>query len=143
MGNKIASVLACVMLTMYAAIATGIVIIVQPASADWFGFVGYGIVYVAIPMICAIGIWYRERWALPICIVFWLSQTVKPLGGDQWFPYMPPITLGYPVGDVSQGAGFLINAFAIIMALGFALMLWKNPPEKHTPPRRRKRRKAR
>ncbi len=83
------------------------------------GIVLYGL----IPAYGAYGAWLRSRIAIVISLLFFISQCIRSIGTDSLLPNFAPITVSFPVGDFSNGQGYLIDFFAIFMVIFLAMLL--------------------
>ena len=88
----------------------------------------YVVLYILIPAYGSISVWKQSQMGLLISLLFFVSQSIRLIGGDSWLPYSPPFSLGLPFGNFSDGQGYLIDFFAISMAIFLALLLWVLTP---------------
>jgi hypothetical protein len=84
----------------------------------------YAFIFIAIPAYGAFGVWKHNRSSVFISLLLFASQSIRTLGGDNWFLYAPPFSLSIPFGDFSNGQGYLLDYFAISMTVFMALLLW-------------------
>lgn len=80
------------------------------------------VLFVLIPALGAYGTHYRKRGAIMISIVFFVSQSYRSINADNIIPNIAPITISFPFGDFSTGQGYLIDFFAIFMAIFLAYL---------------------
>ncbi|GAA6170360.1 hypothetical protein NBRC116592_00300 [Colwellia sp. KU-HH00111] len=78
------------------------------------------LLYVLLPAYGAYGTWVKSRIAIPITLVFFVSQSIRSVSSEGLIPNIAPITLSFAVGDFLNGKGYLIDFFAIFMALFLA-----------------------
>ena len=85
--------------------------------------------YVFIPAFGAYGTWFKNRVAIFITLLFFVSQSFRTVGGDSAIAHIAPITISLPIGDFVNGKGYLIDLFAIGMAvfIGWLLKLTISP----------------
>ena len=81
------------------------------------------LLFVLLPAYGAYGTWVKSRMAILITVVFFIFQSVRNVGTDNLFPHIAPITISFPIGDFSNGQGYLIDFFAISMAVFLAWLL--------------------
>jgi len=83
------------------------------------------ILFFLIPALGAYGTHFKKRSAILVSLVFFLSQSIRGIGTDNIIPNIMPISISFPFGDFSSGQGYLIDLFAIFMAifLGWLLKL--------------------
>ncbi|MEW6993818.1 hypothetical protein AADZ84_06065 [Colwelliaceae bacterium MEBiC 14330] len=81
------------------------------------------LLFVLLPAYGAYGTWVKSRMAILITVVFFIFQSVRNVGTDNLFPHIAPITISFPIGDFSNGQGYLIDFFAISMAIFLAWLL--------------------
>jgi hypothetical protein len=55
--------------------------------------------------------------------VFFISQSIRSIGTDNIIPNIMPISLSVPFGDFSTGQGYLVDLFAMSMAMLLAWLL--------------------
>lgn len=104
-----------------------------------FSFIGFGMViysgfninistlicfvlYVLLPAYGSYGVFTKNRFAIIISVLFFASQSVRSVGGENLVPHISPISLALPFGDFSSGHGYLIDFFAIFMVLFLACL---------------------
>lgn len=81
------------------------------------------LLYVLIPAYGAYGTWVQNRGAIFITLLFFISQSVRNVGNGSLIPHIAPITVSFPIGDFVNGEGYLIDFFAIFMAIYLAWLL--------------------
>jgi len=81
------------------------------------------LLFVLLPAYGAYGTWVKSRIAILMTVVFFVTQSVRNVGTDNLFPHIAPITISFPIGDFSNGQGYLIDFFAISMAIFLAWLL--------------------
>jgi hypothetical protein len=94
--------------------------------SDFYSIVSvliFFVLYVLIPAYGAYGTFVKSRRAIFVSMVFFISQSIRSVGGDSLIPHIAPITLSLPFGDFSNGQGYLIDYFAIFMAIFLAWLL--------------------
>jgi len=79
--------------------------------------------YGLIPAYGAYGTWLSSRIAIVISLLFFTSQCIRSIGTDSLLSNFTPITISFPVGDFSNGQGYLIDFFAIFMVIFLATLL--------------------
>lgn len=75
------------------------------------------IVYVGIPFIGAISCWKKVASGMILAIMFFTFLSVRTTSSIGDFPYISAFSLSYAFGDFANGQGYLIDLFAIFMAL--------------------------
>lgn len=78
--------------------------------------------YVLIPAYGAYGTWFKSPVAILTTLLFFITQSVRRIGYGSLIPHIAPITLSFPVGEFVNGQGYLIDCFAIFMAVFLALL---------------------
>jgi hypothetical protein len=81
------------------------------------------IMFVFIPAYGSYGIWVKNKHAIVITLMFFIWQSVRSVNADNVMPNIAPITVSFAVGDFSNGEGYLVDFFAIFMALFLAYLL--------------------
>lgn len=81
------------------------------------------ILFVLIPALGAYGTYFRKPSAILVSLFFFLFQSVRSVGGDNIVPNIMPITLSFSFGDFLNGQGYLVDFFAIFMAIFLAWLL--------------------
>jgi hypothetical protein len=79
--------------------------------------------YVLVPSLGAYGTYFKKRSAILVSLVFFISQVYRNISTDNLIPNIRPITISFPFGDFSNGHGYLIDFFAIFMAIFLAWLL--------------------
>ena len=118
MTNKLAGIILC----LYGVTGFGVMAFSEPSHDILFNLVSYGLIFTVIPLLGAYGLWFHKSWAMGFTLVFFLLQSVKPFIFLQWLPFYPPISLGIPFGDFTKGTAYLVDFFAIAMAV-YSLIL--------------------
>ncbi|MDO6719191.1 hypothetical protein Q4575_07260 [Psychrosphaera sp. 1_MG-2023] len=77
--------------------------------------------YVLIPAYGAYGIFIRSRRAIFVSVAFFISQSIRMVDSESIIPHIAPITVSVPFGDFSNGQGYLIDYFAIVMVV---FLIW-------------------
>jgi hypothetical protein len=121
--RKIAFNLAKYLLVIYALTAVAVIVLSPYENNSSLSLAFYILAFILIPLCGAYGAWQQRRKALFISFLFFLSQSIRVIGGGYWFPYPSPISLGVPFGDFSNGQGYLIDFFAIAIAIHLASLL--------------------
>ena len=75
------------------------------------------LLYVLLPAYGTYGIRLKNKTAIIITLVLFLSQSVRIISADALIPHIAPITISIPLGDFSKGQGYLIDFFAIAMVV--------------------------
>ncbi|QIZ77538.1 hypothetical protein [Ferrimonas lipolytica] len=83
----------------------------------------YFVLYVLIPAYGAYGSCVKSRIAIAISLFFFVSQSIRSVSDSSVIPYIAPLALSFPFGDFSNGQGYLIDFFAIFMALFLGWLL--------------------
>lgn len=117
-------IFASFILAIYSLIGIGIVVFSEVEFKAAVNFYSYICLYIVIPAYGAYGIWKHKLNAVLISLLFFLSQSIRVIGRDSWFPFAPPFSLGVPFGNFSVGQGYLVDIFAIAMVIFLALLLW-------------------
>jgi hypothetical protein len=99
-----------------------VVIIYSDFESDLSALISI-LLFVLLPAYGAYGTWVKSRIAILITVVFFTSQSVRNVGTDNLLPHIAPITISSPIGDFSNGQGYLIDFFAISMAIFLAWLL--------------------
>ena len=81
------------------------------------------VLYVIIPVYGAYGIWVKSRNGIFVSLLFFVMQSVRSIGTDSLIPNIAPISISVPLGNFSNGQGYLIDFFAIFMAVLLAWLL--------------------
>ncbi|NQZ22697.1 MAG: hypothetical protein HRT53_11635 [Colwellia sp.] len=111
-------------LAVYAIIALGVFIFSGFEHKAVINLFSYAFLYIVIPAYGAFGIWKHKQRSVFISLLFFVSQSIRTIGGDNWFIYGAPFSLGMAFGDFSDGQGYLVDYFAISMAVFLALLFW-------------------
>lgn len=106
---------------LFALIALGI-IIYSDIESDLSIFVSI-VFFVLIPSLGAYGTYFKKRSEILVSLVFFISQVYRSINTDNIIPNIRPITISFPFGDFSNGHGYLIDLFAIFMAIFLAWLL--------------------
>jgi hypothetical protein len=121
--NEMAFKLASYLLIVYSLTGIAVITFSYFENTPPISLIFYITAFIVIPLYGAYGAWRQRRKALFISLLFFLSQTIRIIGGEHWFPSSPPISLGIPFGDFSNGQGYLIDFLAIAMAIYLACLL--------------------
>ena len=81
------------------------------------------LLYVLIPAYGTYGTFVKSRSAILVSIVFFISQSIRNVGSESLMPHIAPISVSFPFGDFSNGRGYVIDYFAIFMAIFLAWLL--------------------
>ena len=122
---------ACATLLVYALIGLVICFVVEfESNIDILLVV---LLFITIPLIGAYGVWKRNIIAIAVSVVPFVLQSVRSISPDRFIPNIAPITISLPVGDFSNGNGYLVDFFALFMILYLTIMLSKltNNKEKY------------
>jgi len=111
-------------LAVYAVIALGVFVFSGFENKGVFNLFSYAFLYIVIPAYGAFGVWKHNQRSVFISLLFFSSQSIRTVGGDNWFIYGAPFSLSMTFGDFSDGQGYLVDYFAISMAVLLALLLW-------------------
>jgi hypothetical protein len=84
----------------------------------------YICIYIIVPAYGAYDVWKQSLASVIISLLFFASQSVRIIGGDNWFPYAPPFSLSLSIGDFSDGQDYLFDYFSTSMVIMLALLLW-------------------
>ncbi len=109
----------CLLLTLYSLIALGITLHTGFESNITTAL--FVLFYVIIPAFGAYAALVKNRVALVVAAIFFISQIVRSVSAGSVFPNIAPITISFPMGDFSKGSGYLIDFFAIFMVV---LLVW-------------------
>jgi len=129
--RKIAFKIASCLLIVFSVTGMAVIAFSPFESKPFFNLLSYIIAFILLPLYGAYGAWRQSRKELFFSSLFFLSQSIRFISGDLWFPYSPPISLGIPFGDFLNGQGYLIDFFAITMAIYLASLLWMLTTSKH------------
>lgn len=75
------------------------------------------VVYVCIPFIGAISCWKKLAPGMVLAVIFFAFLSVRTTSNMSILPHMSAFSIAYPIGNFSEGKGYLIDFFAIFMAL--------------------------
>ncbi|MFT5755561.1 MAG: hypothetical protein ACI9LM_000270 [Alteromonadaceae bacterium] len=89
------------------------------------------ILFVLVPALGAYGTYFKKPNAILVSLVFFLSQSVRSISTDNIIPNIMPITISFSFGDFLNGQGYLIDFFAISMAIFLAWLLRLAIPTKN------------
>lgn len=106
---------------IFALIGLGI-IIYSDIESDLSIFISI-VFFVLIPSLGAYGTYFKKRSAILVSLVFFISQVYRSISTDNLIPNIRAITISFPFGDFSNGHGYLIDFFAIFMAIFLAWLL--------------------
>jgi len=81
------------------------------------------VLYVLIPAYGAYGTFVQSRNALLVSFLFFVFQSIRQVDDGNLIPHIAPITVSFPFGDFSNGQGYLIDFFAIFMAIFLGWLL--------------------
>jgi len=81
------------------------------------------LLYVLIPAYGTYGTFAKSRSAIIVSILFFVWQSIRSVGTGNLIPHIAPITISFPIGDFSNGQGYLIDFFAIFMVIFLAWLL--------------------
>jgi len=110
-------------LLVYALIGLVICFVVEfESSVDILQVV---LLFITIPLIGAYGVWKRNFIAIAVSIVPFVLQSVRSISPDRFIPNIAPITISIPVGDFSNGNGYLVDFFALFMIVYLTILLCK------------------
>ncbi len=109
-------------LAVYAIIALGVFVFSGYENKGVINLFSYAFLYIVIPAYGAFGVWKHNQSSVFISLLFFSSQSIRTVGGDNWFIYGAPFSLGMTFGDFSDGQGYLVDFFAISMAVLLALL---------------------
>ncbi|WDD99300.1 hypothetical protein [Thalassomonas actiniarum] len=112
--------LASIVLAIFSLLAIGVVAFSGMENNPLVNIFSYLVVFILIPAYGAYGAWYKRRTALFVALMVFACQSIREVGGDSWFPYFSPFSLAIPFGDFSDGQGYLVDCFAIVMAMSLA-----------------------
>ncbi|WDE12094.1 hypothetical protein [Thalassomonas haliotis] len=116
--------LASAVLALFSLLGIGVIAFSGVEDKAFVDIFSYLVVFVLIPGYGAYGVWYKRRKAMLVTLMVFASLSIREVGLDSWFPYFPPLSLGIPFGDFSDGQGYLADFFAIAMAMSLAILLW-------------------
>ncbi|WOT04140.1 hypothetical protein [Shewanella youngdeokensis] len=106
-------------LALYATIGFGVIIF--SGFEDMINLLFFFVICVLIPAYGAYGTLIKNRIAIFVSMVLFIFQAFRSVGHDSLIPHIAPISVSFPVGNFSNGQGYLIDYFAILMAL---LLAW-------------------
>jgi len=111
------------MIAIYSLVGLGVFVHSGFENKALINLFSYAILYLAIPAYGAFGMWRHNKSSVIILLLFFVSQSIRVIGGDNWFLYAPPFSLGMAFGNFTDGQGYLVDYFAISMVLILALLL--------------------
>ncbi|QLE87478.1 hypothetical protein FLM48_21815 [Shewanella sp. Scap07] len=77
------------------------------------GLAVYLLVYTLLPMVTVWLLWLRPRFGLGLSLIWAALLSVRAIGGSSAMMLGAPLSLGIPVGDFSEGTGWLIDPLFI------------------------------
>lgn len=101
----------------------GLITIIYSDFESDISFLVSVLIFVAFPAYGTYGTWTKSRISIFITLLFFVSQSVRHVGVDSFIPHIAPITISFSIGDFSSGQGYLIDFFAISMAIFLAWLL--------------------
>jgi len=115
--------LASLIHALYALIGLSIVIFYEFEHIESIVF--SCLLYVLIPLFGAYGCYVANAKALVVSILFFISQSVRHVGNENVLPQIAPISISFPFVDFARENGYLIDFFALFMALyvGYLLVI--------------------
>jgi hypothetical protein len=111
-------------LSVYSLVGIGIVVSSELETKVAFNLFSYIFLYIIVPTYGAYGVWKQNLTSVVVSLLFFTSQSIRAIGGGSWFPYPPPLSLGLPFGDFSDGQGYLFDYFSASMVIFLAVLLW-------------------
>ena len=111
-------------LFVYSLVGIGIVVSSELETKAAFNLLSYIFLYIIVPTYGAYGVWKQNLTSVVVSLLFFTSQSIRVIGGESWFPYPPPLSLGLPFGDFSDGQGYLFDYFSVSMVIFLAVLLW-------------------
>jgi hypothetical protein len=113
---------ASLILTVYSLVGIGIVVSSELETNAAFNLLSYIFLYIIVPIFWAYGVWKQNLTCVVVSLLFFTSQSIRAIGGGSWFPYPPPLSLGVPFGDFSDGQGYLFDYFSASMVIFLAFL---------------------
>lgn len=110
---------AILILACFALIGLGIIILSDFASTA--SRLICLVLYVLIPAYGAYGIFVKSKLAILVTLLFFISQSIRMVDSESLIPHIAPITLSVAFGDFSNGQGYLIDFFAMVMVV---FLMW-------------------
>jgi hypothetical protein len=95
----------------------GLTLFAELGNKSIISLLSYIFIFIVIPAYGAYGLWKRSLCGVFVSLVFSLSQSVKLIGGSNWLPFNPPLSLGISMGSFENGSGYFIDFLAITMAI--------------------------
>lgn len=121
--------LASILLLLYSVI--GLIVFVNFEFEQVTVMVVSGLLFSVLPAYGALGAWRQKGLPVVITCLFFFFQSIRHVSEDSFLPLIAPITLSFPFEDFSQGRGFLIDFYAVFMAIFLACLAWSLRPTKH------------
>ena len=81
------------------------------------------VLFALIPAYGAYGTYFRRPGGILVSLIFFISQSIRRVSPDSFVPDVMPITVSFPIGDFSDGQGYLVDVFALFMAIFLAWLL--------------------
>ena len=111
-------------LSVYSLVGIGIVVSSELETKAAFNLLSYILLYIIVPTYGAYGVWKKNPTCVVVSLLFFTSQSTRVIGRESWFPYPPPLALGLPFGDFSDGQGYLFDYFSASMVIFLVILLW-------------------
>ena len=92
-----------------------------------FNLLSYIFLYIILPTVGAFGVCKKNLTSVVVCLLFFTSQSIRTIGGESWFPYPPPLSIGVAFGDFSDGQGYLFDYFSASMAIFLTVLVFFAP----------------
>ncbi|NTS77530.1 hypothetical protein HR060_11715 [Catenovulum sp. SM1970] len=119
-------------LVIYALLGIGLVMFYGAENKTPLSLIVYVLLYIVIPLYGAYSIGKKHVTGVVACLIFFMSQSIRRIGGESELAFKAPFSLGIPFGDFSDGQGYLFDCFAIFIGVLLALLAWKICKAKQT-----------
>ncbi|WP_353407386.1 hypothetical protein [Pseudoteredinibacter isoporae] len=93
----------------------------------------YTFLYPLSGSIAAFYFWHRKVAGYLFGLLPCLSMVIRPIGEWAWISLPPPISLGFPMGDVAAGRGFIFDIWAALLSIRFIYGLYSNVTKQAAP----------
>lgn len=112
--------LASIILALFAVI--GLVLCLYLDFESYLNTITSVLLYVFIPAYGAYGTWNKSAISIFLSLMLFILLSIRTVNVDSLIPHISPISISFPIGDFSKGEGYLIDYFAIFMAIFLACL---------------------
>ena len=113
--------LASVVLSLFALIGVGVCLYFDFESS--LSGIASVLLFVLVPIYGAYGTWNKNALGIFLSLIMFMFLSIRKVSVDSLLPHIAPISISFPIGDFSNGDGYLVNYFAIFMAIFLAWLL--------------------